>query len=144
MLAELDVHDVQAAESALAGQRQPADAWFYEDPYERLKAEHLVRTSLFFGVDHRAEWFQGFSREVVDSRRGAIAYRRAARLVLAAEAWRLEHEALPETLARLEGAELDRVPVDPFTNQAFSYFPFGFRSPVSSSVLKQLPARTPL
>ncbi|HEX5447045.1 MAG TPA: hypothetical protein VFW87_24735, partial [Pirellulales bacterium] len=143
LLAKLDVGDVKAADSALAGERQPEHAWHYEDPYTRLKVEHFARTSLFFGLDSRSETFQGFSREVIDSSRSAVAYRRAARLVLAAEAWRLRHEELPDSLARLEGNGLDQLPVDPFTNQPFVYFPFGLRAPVSSSVLKQLPARTP-
>lgn len=144
LLAKLDLGDVEAAQAALAGERQPADAWYYEDPYARLNVEHLARTSLFFGVDSRNESFQGFSRELIDSRRGAVAYRRAALLVLAAEAWRLEHNELPESLARLADNGLDSVPVDPFTNKPFSYFLFGFRKPISSNEWKQVPPRMPL
>lgn len=144
LLAKLDLGDVEATQAALAGERQPAEAWYYEDPYARLNVEHLARTSLFFGVDSTNESFQGFSRELIDSRRGAVAYRRAALLVLAAEAWRLEHDELPDSLARLEGNGLDSVPVDPFTNKAFSYFPFGFRKPISSNEWKQVPPRMPL
>ncbi|HJT32783.1 MAG TPA: hypothetical protein VJ783_12140 [Pirellulales bacterium] len=144
LLAKLDIDDVQAAESALVGEGKPAEAWYYEDPYARLKVEHLTRTSLFFGVERTNESFQGFSRSVIDSRRSAVAYRRAVRLALAAEAWRLEHDELPDSLARLEGNGLGPLPVDPFTNQAFSYFPFGFRKPISSNELKRLPLRMPL
>lgn len=144
LLAQLDLGDVEAAESALAGQRQPAHAWHYEDPYLRIKAESLVKTSLFFGLEGRDDRFDGFSRSLVDSRRQAVANRRAARLVLAALAWRLDHDELPETLAELEENGSARAPVDPYTNGPFGYARFGLRASVESSNLPRVARETPL
>lgn len=144
LFAKLDIGDVEAAESALAGERQPADAWYYEQPYARWKVEQLARTSLFFGFDSRNESFHGFSRSLVDSRRQAVAYRRAARLVLAAEAWRLEHDALPDTLAQLEADGLNPMPADPYTNKPFEYAQFGLRARVSSNNARLITPQTPL
>ncbi|MFO7901128.1 MAG: hypothetical protein R6U98_00570, partial [Pirellulaceae bacterium] len=51
--------------------------------------------------------------------------RRATRLILALLAWKLEHGELPRTLEALEGDVLESLPVDPFTGEAFRYFPEG-------------------
>jgi hypothetical protein len=51
--------------------------------------------------------------------------RRASRLVLAIEAWKLEHGRLPETLDALVGTYLDRVPLDPYSAELFRWFPEG-------------------
>jgi hypothetical protein len=53
-------------------------------------------------------------------------YRRATRLILALEAWKLEHRELPKSLDELEDKYLDKVPVDPYTGKAFGYGPTGF------------------
>jgi hypothetical protein len=52
--------------------------------------------------------------------------RRATRLVLALEAWKLDHEGrLPDSLDELLGKYIDRMPVDPATGQTFGYEPKG-------------------
>ncbi len=51
--------------------------------------------------------------------------RRAVRLILALEAWRLDHGRLPESLEPLVGTYLDQMPLDPSTGQPFGYFPDG-------------------
>ncbi|HTU25034.1 MAG TPA: hypothetical protein VMF30_06535 [Pirellulales bacterium] len=51
---------------------------------------------------------------------------RATLIVLALEAFRLEHGQLPETLDELVGDGLDAVPLDPLFAQPFLYFPKGF------------------
>ena len=52
-------------------------------------------------------------------------YHRATRLILALEAWRLEHSSLPDSLDDLRGTYLDELPVDPYTGAEFGYEPKG-------------------
>ena len=52
-------------------------------------------------------------------------YRRATRLVLALETWKLDHGGLPQSLNELRGKYFDQVPVDPRTGDAFQYEPKG-------------------
>ncbi len=58
--------------------------------------------------------------------------RRAVRLLLALQAWKLKHGELPTTLDELVGPYLDRVPVDPYSAEPFRYFPEGLPIPVTS------------
>lgn len=62
--------------------------------------------------------------------------RRAVRLLLALQAWRIEHGKLPETLDELVGPYLNRLPLDPYSAESsrpldpysaesFRYFPEG-------------------
>ncbi len=53
-------------------------------------------------------------------------YRRATRLILALEAWRIEHGGLPKSLDDLTPKYLDKVPVDPYIGKTFGYEPAGF------------------
>lgn len=53
--------------------------------------------------------------------------RRAIQLVLALEAWKLQHGSLPKTFSELVGPCLDRLPVDPFSGDPFCYFREGIR-----------------
>ena len=65
--------------------------------------------------------------------RGYLAYeryRRAAQLVLAIEAWRLDHGSLPKSLDQLLGKYLERLPVDPYSGEQFGYDPNGLRERV--------------
>jgi ABC-type transport system involved in multi-copper enzyme maturation permease subunit len=50
-------------------------------------------------------------------------YHRAARLVLALDAWKLDHGKLPRSLDELRGKYLDELPVSPFTGTKFRYSP---------------------
>jgi len=54
-------------------------------------------------------------------------HRRATRLLLALEAWKLEHGRLPQSLEELQGKYVDRLPVDPFQGQLFRYYRSGVR-----------------
>ncbi len=56
--------------------------------------------------------------------------RRAVRLLLALEAWKLEHSSLPETLDELVGPCLDRLPVDAYSGRPFRYFRDGLELPL--------------
>ncbi len=51
--------------------------------------------------------------------------RRAVRVILALEAWKLQHGSLPKTLDELVGPCLDQLPNDPYTGKPFLYFPEG-------------------
>ncbi|MEN6557052.1 MAG: hypothetical protein ABFC54_02605, partial [Thermoguttaceae bacterium] len=76
-------------------------------------------------------------------------YRRATQLILALEAWKLQHGSLPKTLDQLVGPCLDRLPNDPYSNRPFLYFPKGvpyvlsWRLPPYYSKKKTLPAKSP-
>lgn len=52
-------------------------------------------------------------------------YRRATRLILAIEAWKLEHGRLPKSLEDLKGKYPDQLPIDPYTGGEFDYEPKG-------------------
>jgi hypothetical protein len=78
----------------------------------------------------------------------------ATRLVLALEAWKLEHGQLPARLDELVGHGLDRLPFDPYSGESFRYLPAGldmqFRpTPALAgwtiwSLTGTIPAHTPL
>jgi ABC-type transport system involved in multi-copper enzyme maturation permease subunit len=51
--------------------------------------------------------------------------RRATRLILALEAWKLEHGGLPGSLQELRGKYLGQLPVDPYAGGPFRYEPKG-------------------
>ena len=74
-------------------------------------------------------------------------HRRATRLILALEAWKLEHSGLPESLEDLKGKYLDQLPVDPYTGSVFRYKPKGipyhvaWSSPNSTNTKTLEPAR---
>lgn len=142
-LAALDLDDVAAAELALAGQQTPAGYWGI-DPAGRGEAIRLAQTSLFLASDALDYQQPSMGIALIDSRREAVAYRRAVRLALAAEAWRLEHEELPGTLKQLELGGGDQASLDPYTNQPFEYFPAGFRADVQSENVIRVGARTPV
>ena len=78
-----------------------------------------------------------------------VAFRRGVRLCLLLEAWKLRHGALPKTLDELVGADLERVPIDPYTGTPFRYFRDGlkislrwFQSDIPSST-NDIPASLP-
>jgi hypothetical protein len=60
------------------------------------------------------------------------ARRRAAMLLLAIEAHRLEHGELPQSLAELVGPYFDALPLDPYSGQEFRYFSAGLPFPEST------------
>ena len=52
-------------------------------------------------------------------------YHRACQLILAIEAWRLDHGSLPISLDQLTGKYIERLPVDPYDGRQFGYYPKG-------------------
>jgi hypothetical protein len=57
--------------------------------------------------------------------------RQAARLVLALDAWKLQHGSLPKSLDQLVGPYLNRLPVDPYSGAPFRYFREGLGIPLT-------------
>jgi hypothetical protein len=56
--------------------------------------------------------------------------RRAGRLILALEAWKLRHGKLPRSLDELVGPCLDQLPCDPCSGMSFRYVPDGLAIPL--------------
>jgi hypothetical protein len=57
--------------------------------------------------------------------------RRAVRLILALEAWKLEHGSLPDSLDELVVSYFEQLPLDPYTAKSFRYCRDGINSPLS-------------
>jgi hypothetical protein len=53
--------------------------------------------------------------------------RRATRIVLALQAWKLEHGDYPKTLDELVGPYFEKLPNDPFSGDSYQYFPEGVK-----------------
>jgi hypothetical protein len=51
--------------------------------------------------------------------------RRATPIVLALQAWKLEHGSYPKTLNELVGPYLKHLPDDPYSGESYRYFPDG-------------------
>jgi hypothetical protein len=66
------------------------------------------------------------------------AQRRGTILVLALEAFRIDHGDLPATLDELAGKYVDRLPDDPYTGEEFDYFPQGLPQPSTALERAQL------
>ncbi len=58
------------------------------------------------------------------------AHRRSMILILALQAWRLEHGRLPETLGRLSDSQLSEL-LDPYSGTPFGYRPQGLPVPLT-------------
>ena len=59
--------------------------------------------------------------------------RNATRVILALEAWKLDHGSLPKRLEELVGHYLDRLPPNPFSGESFRYLPAGLSMPLAWS-----------
>jgi hypothetical protein len=68
--------------------------------------------------------------QIVADYTSILTARRAVRLVLTLEAWKLQHDSLPKTLDELVGHGLDRLPVDPHTGKPFLYLRDGLKIPL--------------
>jgi len=53
------------------------------------------------------------------------ARRKVSLVLLALQAWRLEHNSLPDSLEQLVGPYLNEMPRDPYSGAPFQYFPHG-------------------
>ncbi len=132
--ASIRMLQAQAADAALSGRASPVGSSALEA--DLAKARLLGRTTMYWEMP-----------DLRRNRQEALCYRRAAQFAMAAEAWRLEHDELPEKLADLEGIyfdKLDKLPVDPFGNQPYEWLPWGLRVPVQSRNAGKIAAGTPL
>ncbi len=75
-------------------------------------------------------WFQDqYHQELASqshSRYTMEATRRVTDLHLALQTWKLTHHGLPRTLEEMVGTCLDKIPLDPYSNQPIAYFPDGW------------------
>ncbi len=86
-------------------------------------------TANFFTLENLIQDYLLCDDNEVMSQRAAIeTQRRAVRIILALEAWKLQHGSLPKTLDELVGPCLDRLPTDPYTGEPFLYFPDGLQT----------------
>jgi hypothetical protein len=93
-----------------------SERWPEEPPFA-LWDELILPTRIQLWK-HSSSWrFDGYVMNVTKCR--------AARILLALEAWKMEHGKLPDSLDNLAGKYFENVPVDPFSGKAFRYFPGG-------------------
>ncbi|MBI3466214.1 MAG: hypothetical protein HY000_24635 [Planctomycetes bacterium] len=90
---------------------------------EDFQTAEWVRTTPLF----RLWWHES---TLFDDMVYAVTRRRALRLVLALNGFRVEHGELPEKLADLRGAYFDILPLDPRSGKQFGYRRDGFSMPV--------------
>ena len=64
------------------------------------------------------------------------AWRRSTMMVLALEAYWLEHGKLPDKLDQLKPAYFDKLPLDPYAGRPFYYFPNGISADKLSNVAR--------
>jgi hypothetical protein len=62
------------------------------------------------------------------------ARQRGTQIVMALQAYRLEHSELPVSLGQLKGEYFDVLPADPYSGSEFRYFPHGVPMPVRSAL----------
>jgi hypothetical protein len=100
-------------------------------------------------TDNSLFWVRTLQEEF----QAAETVRRATRLILALEAWKVQHGSLPKSLDQLVGPYLDRLPVDPYSGVPFHYLrgglgiPLTWQQPVWPLLLSgfggKIPANTP-
>jgi hypothetical protein len=125
LLTSRDLDDVAQAESAAEEGRpitvSPGRDFFYsyywmkESPYA-LRGEIVIPQLIEFARQSKAVIWRFADMEN---------RRRAAPIVLALQAWKLEHGAYPKTLNDLVGPYLKHLPDDPYSGESYRYFPDG-------------------
>ncbi len=98
-------------------------------PYIMRPAElpYALRSQILVPpVQYDSRW----EAKLVQDYLAQVAARRATRVVLALEAWKLKHGSLPQTLDELVGHGLDRLPADPYSGEPFQYFRDGLKVPL--------------
>jgi len=91
-------------------------------------------------VEYDAKWGKV---KLVQDYVALVAARRAVRVVLALEAWKLKHGSLPKKLDELVGHGLDRLPADPYSGKPFHYFRDGLKIPLQWSQPRLVTAYAP-
>jgi len=113
MLAAREFSQCRAAEVALAAggaaPKPPDDRLLPELPQDYL--DDVVRGN--------------FHYQPIEYSLRVETYRRATLLILALEAWKLDHGSLPQSLDELKDKYIEQIPVSPFTGGTFNYEPKG-------------------
>jgi ABC-type transport system involved in multi-copper enzyme maturation permease subunit len=99
---EAVVYDLPLASDEWHPWPSMGDGWMMDGPWGGHAAKFIV--------------------EIEDCKRGTM-------IVLALQAYRLEHSQLPDSLDELVGSYLDKLPVDPYSGYSFVYFPKGLPEP---------------
>ncbi|HET6879063.1 MAG TPA: hypothetical protein VFI31_02840 [Pirellulales bacterium] len=133
-MASLNVSDARYAEAALSD--TSAKVPFLPRAGEFAEVRRLWQTTTFSPLTETALY--------AENRRQLVCCLRAVQLVLAAQAWRLDYDALPEKLGDLARPFFEKLPVDPYDNQPFDWLPWGLRIAVRSRNAGEIPAGTPL
>lgn len=86
---------------------------------EEQRSDELDPTFIWSGAFWVRDMAQGRYRAEVDQEH----WRRATSLLLALEAWRADHDRLPNSLHALVDAYLAEIPTDPYSAMEFLYYP---------------------
>ncbi|HEX7379372.1 MAG TPA: hypothetical protein VF278_19775, partial [Pirellulales bacterium] len=120
--ASRNVHDARPLDKSLAGLADQMIDWTSE--------RNIASESTFWRTSPMPPLIE--ISVLAPGRLSAVCCRRAAQLVLAVEAWILEHGAPPKKLDELRGTYFDSLPLDPYTfnHRTFEWFPWGLSAPV--------------
>jgi len=102
---------------------------FPDDPREKQEWLALMRSTPLLAALHYSPRSWAYTRDLASM----TTRRRAVHLLLALQAWKIEHGELPKTLDELVGPYLERLPLDPYAAEPFRYFRQGLPIPIRSS-----------
>ena len=108
------------------GPREHTGPWFREMDFPYALQKQVYVPPVCYPLP-------GMEAKMVRAYTAVETSRRTTRLVMALEAWKLEHGSLPKSLDQLVGPCLDRLPVDPYSGQPFHYFRDGLKMSFSWS-----------
>jgi hypothetical protein len=92
------------------------------------EAEYVLRKAVW--VSPLRHFPQGVN--IVSAFANLENHRRATLIILALQAWKLEHGTYPKTLDELVGPYLERLPNDPYSGEPYQYYPEGVKVPLPS------------
>ncbi len=115
VLTDLQMHFARAIVENVADGKPTSRLTHQEYSPRRIEIEQSTPLLAMFPLYNQSQfnWLEGELR------------RSTARILLALEAYRLEHGDLPETLEKLAGVYLPKLPRDPYSGVDFRYFPHG-------------------
>ncbi|MGO9107899.1 MAG: ABC transporter permease [Thermoguttaceae bacterium] len=106
---------------------QPRVYWYsYSSPSFQAERPYALQEAIRVPDIAEVDW-QSELDDRIRRYTAMVTVRRGVRLSLLLEAWKLRHGALPKTLAELVGADLDHVPIDPYTGTPFRYVRDGLK-----------------
>lgn len=131
--ASLNLLDARVADAELAGRASL--------PVRRGHQDYSATAARLWRSTMIGPLFE--TEALVRLRCSAVCHRRAAELGLGAQAWRVEHGALPKSLEQLKGVYFDDLPLDPYTGGNFTWFPWGVSERVRFNKGEAISAGTP-